>query len=510
MTRIGRIAAAAGVVLLALGLVFSLISSTPSTFPGIVIAAGVLLIVAWPVLSLSTLQQRGRQAALRSTSLVVGSLLVLALLGMVNFLAARHTLRWDTTRTKRYSLSQQTRQVLNTLTSDVEALAFFQENEGQAAKDVLQEYAAASRRFTFQMIDPDRKPEVALQHKVREYGTIVLTDGTKSERITSSTEQDITSALVRLGKEEPSTVRFLTGHGERSISDEDQQGIANLAQALKDENYDVEEVLLLRDGIPPASDVLVVAGATSELLPSEDDSLGLFVARGGRVLICLEQKPAPAFEALLSAKGISPRDDVIIDASGLGSLFGMSEVVPLVASYDPVHPVTKGFSTASFFPLCRSLAVVDTLPGDSLKVSCIATTSEASWGETGPLTEEEVAFSEEEDVGGPLCVAAAVSWPRGQQSDSLDVLPDGRIVVFGDVDFASNGFLSVSGNRDLVMNAVSWLAEREELIGIRPKEAERSNLILTAQAARSIFLLSVLVVPGAVLLLGISVWLRRR
>lgn len=510
MTRIGRIAAAAGVVLLALGLVFSLISSTPSAFPGIVVAVGVVLIAAWPILSLSTLQQRGRQSALRNTSLVVGSVLVLLLLGMINFLAARHTLRWDTTRTKRYSLSQQTRQVLNALPGDVEALAFFQENEAQPAKDILQEYAAASRRFAFRMVDPDRKPEVALRHKVREYGTVVLTDGTKSERITSYTEQDITSALVRLGREELNTVWFLSGHGERSISDEEQQGLTTLAEALRDENYEVEELLLLRDGVPPESDVIIVAGASSELLPSEDDSLGLFIARGGRVLICLEQEPAPGFETILFEKGISPRSDVIIDASGLGSLFGMSEVVPLVASYDPVHPVTKDFSTASFFPLCRSLAVADTLPGDSLKVSCIATTSEASWGEIDPLTGEEVAFSEEEDVGGPLCVAAAVSWPRGQQSDSLDVLSDGRLLVFGDIDFASNGFLSVSGNRDLVMNAISWLAEREELIGIRPKKTESSSLMLTAQAARSVFLLSVLVLPGAVLLLGISVWLRRR
>jgi hypothetical protein len=201
---------------------------------------------------------------------------------------------------------------------------------------------------------------------------------------------------------------------------------------------------------------------------------------------------------------------VIIDASGLGSLFGMSEVVPLVASYDPAHPVTRDFSAASFFPLCRSLAVADTVPEDSLRVSCIATTSEASWGETGSLTGEEVAFSEENDIGGPLCVAAAVSWPRGDHADSLEVLPDGRIVVFGDVDFASNGFISVSGNRDLILNAVSWLAEREELIGIRPRETESTPLMLTAQAARSIFFLTVLVLPGTVLLLGIGIWLRRR
>ena len=214
--------------------------------------------------------------------------------------------------------------------------------------------------------------------------------------------------------------------------------------------------------------------------------------------------------ALLTGKGIDAREDVIIDASGMGSLFGMSEVVPLVASYDGDHQITKNFASASFFPLCRSLAVNDTLAGDSLSLSCIALTSEASWGETGPLTAEELAFTEGQDVAGPLCVGAAVSWPIGEVSDSVGTQPEGRMVVFGDIDFASNGYFDVSGNRDLILNGISWLAQREELIGIRPKEGEDSRLTLTAQSARSIFFMVVLVIPGSVLLLGVGVWLRRR
>jgi len=84
------------------------------------------------------------------------------------------------------------------------------------------------------------------------------------------------------------------------------------------------------------------------------------------------------------------------------------------------------------------------------------------------------------------------------------------MVVFGDIDFASNGYFDVSGNRDLFLNGISWLAQREELIGIRPRESENSRLTLTAQSARSIFFMVVLVIPGSVLLLGVSVWLRRR
>ena len=52
--------------------------------------------------------------------------------------------------------------------------------------------------------------------------------------------------------------------------------------------------------------------------------------------------------------------------------------------------------------------------------------------------------------------------------------------MFGDSDFAANALLGIQGNRDLFMNTVGWLSQQENLISIRPKEADDRRLTLTA------------------------------
>jgi ABC-type uncharacterized transport system involved in gliding motility auxiliary subunit len=82
--------------------------------------------------------------------------------------------------------------------------------------------------------------------------------------------------------------------------------------------------------------------------------------------------------------------------------------------------------------------------------------------------------------------------------------------VFGDSDFATNGFLGIQGNRDMFMNAVGWVSQQENLISIRPKEADDRRLTLTATQQNNITWLSLLIVPLAVFGTGVLTWWRRR
>ncbi len=494
MTR-GRLAAAiAGVSLLAVGLVLATTGVGPEWLSRAAVIGGVALLAS--SLLLAVVPRRSIRATGASPT-VVGSALVVAILVVVNLLVARHPLRWDTTATRRFTLSDQSRQVLRSLPDPVEAIAFTQ-GEDRRVEDLLKQYAAASRRFSFRTVDPDRRPEVAQAYKIRDYGTVVLAMGGRTERVAAASEQAITSALIRLREDRRVTVHVLAGHGGRRPSDEGKGGLSSLAEALRTENYEVTERVLLREGLPPSSDVLLLAGPTSPPLAAEVDSLERFLSSGGRLLLLLEPS-GPSLEELTKPRGIRARMDVLVDASGVGNLFGMSEVVPLVAHYAD-HPITKGFSTATFFPLCRSLQVEEG-SDDSLEVTCLAHTGSASWGETGSLTEGPVSFGPE-DHAGPLCVGAAASW----RSDTTHAppAPRGRLVVFGDADFVSNAFLNLSGNRDLALNAVSWLAERDELIAIRPRGEKAAYLTMSTEAARSIFVLVVVVMPLSVLIAGLA------
>src|SRR5262249_54240256 len=129
----------------------------------------------------------------------------------------------------------------------------------------------------------------------------------------------------------------------------------------------------------------------------------------------------------------------------------------------------------------------------------LARTSAESWGETDRASLQAGQVKPDpQDPKGPLPVAAVATKDKA------------RIVVYGTSNLASNQFLNVQGNRDFFLNTVSWLAEQEDQLSIRPKETKQTPVFLTSQQAQVIFLVPVIVLPGLVLVGGIVALVRRR
>ena len=153
-------------------------------------------------------------------------------------------------------------------------------------------------------------------------------------------------------------------------------------------------------------------------------------------------------------------------------------------------------------------------------------TGPRSWAETDikRLTQSGQVEREVDkgDKPGPVSLAAAVSAtateapppppnPGDPTNKPADLpKPESRIVVFGDSDFVTNGYLGIPGNRDLFLNSVNWLAQQENLISIRPKDPEDRRVSLTADQAKLVFWLSILIIPGLILAGGVQTWWRRR
>ncbi|MBF0502948.1 MAG: hypothetical protein HQM09_22625 [Candidatus Riflebacteria bacterium] len=114
----------------------------------------------------------------------------------------------------------------------------------------------------------------------------------------------------------------------------------------------------------------------------------------------------------------------------------------------------------------------------------------------------KVEFNPKNDIHGPLCVGLALE-NTGPASGS-------RAVIFGDADFASNRLLQVQGNADLLVNSVNWLAGQEQMISIRPKSFDFAVVTIDKEAAMRVFLLTTVVSPLFVVLIGGAVWFWRR
>lgn len=128
---------------------------------------------------------RNRQRELSKRSIKYGSnvtvqvIVVLAIVSMLAFISTRHHIRFDWTKNKLYSLSDQTEKVLENLNKDVKLVAFFKSSEQKRARDLLDEYNYRSSHLTYEFVDPDERPEIAKQYGIRKYGTIAVECGLK-------------------------------------------------------------------------------------------------------------------------------------------------------------------------------------------------------------------------------------------------------------------------------------------------------------------------------------------
>ena len=482
----------------------------------------------------------GRRQARVGAVATTGIVLALGIVVATNYILSRQNQRWDLTAAQQYSLSDQSRRVVESLEQPVRVLVFTREAEFPRFRDRFDEYQYLSSQVEVEYIDVDQDPVRARQYEVEVYGTIVFEYDGRTERTTSNTEQDLTNALITVVEGEVRTVYFVQGHGEADPEGDQRDGYRAVTDALRRDNFSVETVVLAQATETPAdATVIVIAGPDTDVLPGEANLLRAYLDRGGKLLVLLdppengEDPPKPNLEAIAAEWGIEVGTDVVVDASGVGQLLGTDASVPVAAVYPP-HAITENFNLLTAFPLARSIRPVEG-GANGRTADAIVQTSERSWAEADldELRTGEVALDEATgDRPGPVTIAAVVSQtverpempapdtgaagdtsaPEDADDSEDDDAPplQARLAVFGDSDFASNAAVGIQGNRDLLLNTVNWLAQQENLIAIRPREPEDRRITLTADQQQRIYWVSLLMVPGGIMALGFITWWNRR
>lgn len=428
------------------------------------------------------------------------TLAVLAILGLVNFLAARHSKRFDLTAEKLYSLSDQTDKILTGLEKDVKVLKF-DKSEDPALRDLMAEYKNRSRRISYQFVDPQEKPELAKQYGVARFGETIVTSGARVERPEIGDEQELTSAILKVTREAVKTVCFVEGHGEKSLASQEAEDYGGVEAGLKSENYQVKTVnLVAANEVPAECAVLVAAGPTKALFAQEAAMIRKFLEAGGKAMLLVDPDTDPQLGEIFDAWNIAVGKDTVLDVSGYGRLMGTGPGVPLVMSYG-AHAITKNFGrTMTIFPLARSVKAGNRSQTGEQGTELLMTSPE-SWAET-ELKGGQAKYDEGKDTKGPVSLGVAASKKAGEK--------EARLVVIGDSDFASNRYLGAQRNGDLFFNAINWLAQDEELISIRAKSPANRRVNLTRSQQNMFFWFSIVLLPGAVIAAGALLWWKRR
>jgi ABC-type uncharacterized transport system involved in gliding motility auxiliary subunit len=509
--------------------------------------------------------RRGRYGA--NTLIMI--MLFLALTTLLYLILAIQEFRFDTTATKQFTLAKQTVTALTELDEEIEAIAFFvptdqlQQQSRYQAETLLYEFSQTSDKFTFRFVDPELDPSTARRYGVTDFGTIVLAnkDTGKSHQILTPpvTEQDFTSGLFVVTGEMQKVVYFLIGHGERIPSDiTSEQSIGLAARGIISDNYRVDTLNLFKEGkVPDDAAVVIAAGPSRGFLTrgtNEEALLKEYLEKGGNMLVLADPDIPRDWRRLLHPWGIAlmstvqipeeidntdnlwnrsaarafPAPGMIVDQ---GSSVTGSPRTPILEptsynrntqefgnTYPRENPITITSNLdVTFYP--NAVGVTSSLPPEfippSMKVIPLAVTSFESWI---TAREDDDDFDPTFDRLGPVSVAVAVESygpiPGELDADNhLRVIPISetptRLVVFGDVDFASNRWFDAFSNRDFLLNSVNWLTGDYDLISIRPKTTVFRELVTNKEEFQFIRYSSLFLLPATILILGTVVWWRR-
>ena len=489
-------------------------------------------LVVTAVYALSQWRDIGRSFQGRNVrygSIAAGTVLVfLGILVAVNWISSRQHKRWDLTANKQFSLSDQTRRVLSELKKPLAIKAFYEGGTNGPAglgelRDRLGEYQYASKQVSLEYVDAVKDPIQAKANQVQTYGTVVLQYDGRTERAAQTDEQSLTNALKKVIEGQSKKVYFIQGHGEHDSDASDRGGYSGLTAALKSDNFETAKLPLAQAGkIPDDATVLVVAGPKTDYFAPEVEALRAFLKKGGKILIMLDPPdkadsvPLTNVIALAKEWGIAVGDDIVIDVSGMGRMINAGPSVPIALPSQPDHAITRDFRLMTAFPLTRSVVPIE--GGSDGKIAQkVLETSPQSWAETDlkSLFANKPAErnADKGDKAGPVPIVAATSAPAPEAPPPAAPdapKPESRVVVVGDSDFASNSALGIQGNRDIALNMVSWLAQQENLIAIRPHDPQDRRIQLTEDQTQRIFWIALLIIPGLLLANGVRVWWKRR
>jgi ABC-type uncharacterized transport system involved in gliding motility auxiliary subunit len=493
----------------------------------LVIAAAVLLVVTAALNWREGASLLGRRGMRHGASAALLVLMALGVTVLANAVSLRYNTRWDLTENKRHSLSPQSVKLVKELKAPVEVIGFFRSDTPgkRTAEDLLKQYATASGgKFSFRMEDPDRSLGLAKRYGVESYGTLVVQSGDKSEKVLDADEERLTNALVKVTRSGKPVIYVIQGHGERDLSSAERAGLSQAKDQMEKANYVVKPLELARETkVPDDAAVVIVPGPKNDLLPAELSALDAYLTHGGRVLFMADPLQADGMVKYLARYGVTLGNDIVVEPSPIGQLFGVGPEVPIVARYEQ-HPITKDMTNVmTGFPVTRSVSPAKEPPSRMMRATALAKTSRDSWGETdlAGLRRGQPARRDEADTPGPVPVLTAVTIApapgataesKGEAKGDEDPAkkPEGRLVVLGTSTFASNQGLGFQGNRDLFLNIVAWLAGQEGEISIRAKDTRQNPIFLTSAQSRAVLWLSLALLPGAVMVCGIWLVVRRR
>ena len=449
-------------------------------------------------------------------------LVVIALLASLSYLTTRFDRIFDLTEEGLHSLSDQTLSVLNSM-EEIKITVFYKGRQSLPSKNELERYLKIYKQnashIQFQYVDAHLNNSLARQYleplSDKNSRDIFIFVEYQSKRVRVEEpidERSILSSLIQVSSRANQNIYFTSGHGEREMFADHAQGLSAFSSALDNSSFNVVEWNFIekKGGVPEDASALMILGPTKPFFQQEIKWIQEYIQKDGRVFIALDpgvnHNLAPFLKETLY---VDFKNNFIV--SPLSALVGKSNTSVMGRDYNVNHLITKDFVQimgrfTSIFDEVSQITFEEQAPVKIAPLIHSMSGVVLSSLEAPPAQEKQQSF----------VLAVAV---EEEQKKDLEKTESGKeqektqedrfaAVIFGDSNFLTNSSLNLGVHRDIALNVISYLADRENLLNIRPKQPKGTRMVLT-QNYKLFLLIASILLPLICFIGAVFIWVRR-
>ena len=462
-------------------------------------------------------------------------LILIAIFILVNLLFMNLDIApWDFTEQGLYTLSDESKEQIANVEQNV-TMYFFGYDEGSTAVTLAKQYHDANDKITIQIINTSERPDLAAQYNVSTSSQLVAVQATERYKIIDAsemytydsstyqyidvTEQKLTNAILDVTIAQKPQIYFLTGHGEYGISSSSAMG--TLATYIENDVNDVNTLDLLTSDMPETCDVLVIANPTSDFTDLETEKIQNYINAGGKIVWMqdpymfnagwTESTTYPNITKILSQFGISFSSGVVCEQGTDHMIAGTPDLIVPEMTY---NQIVQDLYTDGMIALLDS-GRINTVSDEELEELGVTASPFLQSTETSFYRADinsDISQKLDSDEDGPFVLAEILT-------KKIDDDTESTLVAYSNALFATNYTVQISGsigtpisirqNKDIILNTIAYLSDREDTIRIRKDTGLVSFDAITEQENR-VVLWIIFAIPVIIIVAGIVVAIVRK
>lgn len=452
------------------------------------------------------------------------TIITIAILILINLVVGQFNRTFDLTKESIYSLSEETKEVLENIENDINIYTLFSTGYSDGVlnkvEQVISEYSQYSSKIKVSNVDlylhPDFTKKYANENNSVEVNSIIVEMGDKYRVINYSDyyiqsdsssleklsiESNLTSAVQFVNMETSPKIYFIIGHDETDFNH-----FTTLVDSLKISNYDMDSLNLIDNEIPSDCTALVITPGARDFTKEEAEKVKSYLADDGRAFFLIGGSDSNNFKNLMSiinAYGVSLANGYVLEGQQDKYYRYPYAVFPSIEEHK-VNSVLLNKEYMTYAVASQAVTELE-VKKQGLIIEPLLTTTDSSYikaeGNSSPNKEAN-------DIEGPFNIAAAVTDNSySDKSHSTKIVVCGLSYYFIDPDYDS---MVVNGNSTFVVSALNWLNDKSRGVSIAPKTISGDAVLIDESSANTVKIVGWALIPGSLFLAGFIIWLIRR